>query len=759
MIARAGGTRRDISTAFDTEAFQTVEQAWRIAKNWRHATVEPIHLLAALVATPTAATVFTRLGGAWEQLTQAIKRQLTKVPPEGNEPRLSTAVSQVLFGAYEQAYAAQQATVLVPELLAALVEQENRVSDLLTDLEMPPQVVQNVVVWLQVNERLRQAWQSRRLLGRLRPNSDVNKAYTAIETRVLDRFSVDMTRQAVYGYFLPHVGRHKELQELFRVIEGSNTGVIIVGQPGVGKTALLEELAQRMMADDVPRPLQDKRLVAVSIPKLIAGASAAEANARLLAIFDEVAISGNIVLVFENLHALVGISSGGEDSLDLSEAVSTYITRQQALVIGTTTPEYYRTLESDSNITTVLRRLDLPEPEMNAAIQMAETHVGVIENKNQVYFSYAAVAAAVEFSLEYLHDGYLPAQAISILEETGAHVRNLRGSQQVVGREDVAAVVSDKTNIPLTNITEEETEKLVNLEAEMHARVIGQDEAVADVASALRRGRAGMRNQNRPIASFLFLGPTGVGKTELAKTIAAVYFGNADMMIRTDMSEFQTQDSIARLIGAPGDKRGGVLTEAVRRRPFSLLLFDEIEKAHPEILNLFLQVMDDGRLTDSGGRTVDFSNSIIVMTSNAATRVIQQQVRAGADVEAIRRQLLNDELPQRFRPEFLNRFDAINIFKPLTPDEVAQIAGLMIRQVATQLEETDGVVLQVTAEAQQEMAQLGYDPEYGARPLRRVIQERLQDALANLKITKQYRRGDTIVVEAGGQTTVIAKER
>ena len=343
------------------------------------------------------------------------------------------------------------------------------------------------------------------------------------------------------------------------------------------------------------------------------------------------------------------------------------------------------------------------------------------------------------------------------MHEVAVRIGNQKGKGALITANDVAVTISEKTNIPLTEITKEESEKLLNLEQKIHERVVDQVEAVQMVAAALRRARAEMRDINRPIVNLLFLGPTGVGKTELAKTVAAVYFGDEKNMIRLDMSEYQEQSSINRLIGAPpgyaGSGGGGYLTEAVRKNPFSLVLLDEIEKAHPDIANIFLQVMDDGRLTDSSGRTVDFTNVILIGTSNAGTETIQNKMRQGVPVEQIRRELIDHELVSYFRPELLNRFDGIIVFKPLTIAEVEAIAKLMLREIKANLEQR-GIGLKVTPQALAELAQAGFDPTFGARPLRRVIQQQVEDRLANYLLEGKINRRDTVVVEGGGNIRI-----
>ncbi|MEK9130844.1 MAG: AAA family ATPase, partial [Patescibacteria group bacterium] len=380
-----------------------------------------------------------------------------------------------------------------------------------------------------------------------------------------------------------------------------------------------------------------------------------------------------------------------------------------------------------------------------------EAKLGPIEYKHKVIFTYEAVSKIVSLTNRYMHDRYLPEKAIEVAQEVALAAARKKGPNARVIGEDVAAIITEKTKITVTELGGDETEKLLHMEERLHGRVIGQDEAVKAISAALRRARTGLRSQNRPIANFLFLGPTGVGKTELAKTVAEVYFGREESMLRFDMSEYQEQRSIERLIGEVG--QGGLLTEAVRQNPFSLLLLDELEKANPDILNLFLQVMDDGRLTDGAGRTIDFTNVILIATSNAGSQYLQQAIAAGTSMEEIKEQMLETELKSVYRPEFLNRFDGVIIFKPLTTDDVAQIAYLLIGKVAERLK-VKGINFKASDAAVYELAQKGFDPKFGARPLRRVIQEEVDNAIAGVLLRGEVGRRDTLTLEVGGKITV-----
>jgi len=543
------------------------------------------------------------------------------------------------------------------------------------------------------------------------------------------------------------MGREDEMAQVLRSIEGGRQSIVLVGPGGVGKKSLISGLAERMISEDVPDILKDKRLVKISIPHIVSAQGGAGADERLLYTLQEVGKSGNIILVLDGIEQLMS-SNGGPD---LSPILASELEKGYTFVIATSTPQGYTNFVERSVLGGRLQKIDIREPDNALAMQVLQSKIGGIENKNQVVFTYESLSALIEFSSRYMNDAFLPKKAILLAEEVGLDVGKRGQGWQTVSKEDIAGIVSQKTNIPITQVSQDEGKKLLSLESRMHERVIGQDEAVSAVANALRRARVDLRSNDRPIANFLFLGPTGVGKTEMAKTTAEVYFGNDQAMLRFDMSEYQDKASISRLIGGAND--AGLLTEAVRKNPFALVLLDELEKAHPDILNLFLQVMDDGRLTDGLGRTIDFTNVILIATSNAGTSYIQEQVKVGTALDVIKQQLIEEELKQHYRPEFLNRFDGIIVFKPLTMDDVAAIAYLMINKVVQRLS-AKGITFEATDQAIHELAQKGYDPQFGARPLRRVIQEQVDNAIAEFLLAGKVDRRDSLVLNPGGEITI-----
>ncbi len=751
-----------IKNYFTEQAHQAIVGSWKSAKRYKNSKITPVHLLISLLTFEKTQIIFSRLGINFDALKTKIGRLLSIEPRREKilHIDMNNQVKEIIFNSYFLAYQLKQKKVEITEILEALLEQDNSVKEMLYDLDITLDKIKNVIAWLRIRGLLKDNLQKFRRRASLKPGSNMDRAMTAIATPILDRFSQDLTLLAKHGYLMPCVGREKEIEEIFVIMSGgTRRSVILVGNPGVGKKTIVEGIAQRMVEEDVPKFLQDKRLVSLNVAQLVSGVNASEAQERMIYILSEIRRSGNIILVVNDIHGLIGISSGRQGSIDLADVLSQALENNSVLCISATTPsDYNKYIEGKNSLSNVLEKLNVEEVSGNEAIQILESKVGAIEYHNKIYFSYDSIAKTVELSDRYLHDRYLPEKAIEILQQTATTVSNQKGPNSIITVNDVASIISEKTNIPLTEITQEESEKLINLEEKIHERVVGQNEAVDMVASSLRRARAEMRDKKRPIVNLLFLGPTGVGKTELAKTIAEVYFGAENIMIRLDMSEYQEKSSINRLIGAPPGYsqagEGGYFTEAVRKNPFSLILLDEIEKAHPDILNIFLQVMDDGRLTDTSGRTVDFTSAIIIATSNAATGFIQSEVKKKTPLIEIKKQLIEQHLEKYFRPEFLNRFDGIIVFKPLDVPDIESITKLMLVNIKKKLEADKGIILKATPEAIIDLANAGFSPEFGARPLRRVIQNQIQDPITNFILSNRLSRRDTIIVKSKGQIEI-----
>lgn len=744
----------NIARVFSDAAIESVEEAYQVADRFDHRYIHPIHMFIGTLGSGEVSVVFGRLGLKFEQVQEPLQRRLMN--EEGGQPTVfSGEVEQLLIEAFVNAYSRERNEVSPLELFFEAYKADEFVQELLYDLDVDEEKLLNVVEWIRITETLRERYESFREAAAFKPTGAMNRAMTSVVTPNLDAVSEDLTTAAVKNQLPLLIGRDNEMDALFRVIEGGGQSVVLVGPEGVGKSTMLAGVAERMVAEDVPDILKDKRLVSLSIPHLLSG-SASEAYERLMRVMTDVAKARNVVLAIPNIDQLVGVSSGQQ--ADLAALVADILDRGVTFAIATTTPRAYTGKLERSVLNRVLQKVDVPEPDPNTAIHVLESKIGGIEYEHNVIFSYDAVDKAVRLTDRYMHEKYLPEKAVSVCKETALQVSKTKGKNAMVSGEDVADIVSSKTNIPVSDVSKDEKETLLNLEDKMHERMVDQEEAVSAVASALRRARAQLREGDRPIATFLFMGPTGVGKTELAKTIAEVYFGDEEAMLRFDMSEYQDTDSIARLIGSPNSNQGGQLTEAVRKNPFSIVLLDEFEKANPNILNIFLQVFDDGRLTDAAGRTIDFTNTILVATSNAGAEYIQDAVERETPVEKIKTRLINEKLKGIYKPELLNRFDGVMVFKPLSMDDVTKIARLMIKDVAKQLE-PKGIALRATDEAVSELAEKGYDPKFGARPLQRVIQEEVNDAIANALLEGTVERRDTIVLKEGGEITVEKAEK
>jgi len=752
----------NIADTYTDEALKVLANAYAVADNSGKKEVSVEHLFYAILSSSRISNIFIRLAIPAKSLQRNLEGIFEidtkkKKNDSFSMPLVSADFSQVLFSAYEEAYAAHQDYVSVTELLLAAVKQSEKIQEILFDLGVEKQKILNAVEWARIKERMYRQYKKFSHAASRRSDNGMDKAMTAVQTPFLNSLSEDLTIMAQYGNLDSCVARESEIEEIFRIIDGGGQNVILVGDHGVGKKSLIEGLAQRMVEEDVPKRLQDKRLVRLSIPKLLAGTTPAGAVERLIGVMRDISRARNVILVISNIHELTGVSAGSESgSLDVAGTLNEYLAGGRILTIASTTPDEYSRHISNSPIGGLFAKVEVKEMDDNQAIQVLESKVGLAEYKQNVFFSYDALAKAVQLSTRFLHETNLPGNALEVMVESATYARNKKGLNAFVTGEDVGSVISQKTGIPVTAVSDDESTKLMHLEDVMHKRVIGQDEAVSLVANALRRARAEIRSTGRPIANFLFLGPTGVGKTELAKTIAEVYFGGEERMVRLDMSEYQDKSGIYRLIGAPGEKGSGILTEAVRRNPFSLVLLDEMEKADKDILNLFLQVMDDGRLTDSVGRVVDFTNVILIATSNAGTAYVSEQLKAGESSDSIKERLLHGQLAQYFRPEFLNRFDGIVLFKSLEREDIIKVAGLMLKRVSKDLE-SKGIGLEVDDDALEFLADIGFDPEFGARPMRRALQERVENGLADLVLSKSVRRGDTVRIMSGGEMKVVQK--
>lgn len=727
--------------AAEDDARRVLEDAYLLAVRMNHAVVTPVHLFSTSFATSRVQTLFARLGISFEEVKDALRRKLQETP-QGQAVFERNA--QILFArAAAEAFDHKRTQITALDICAASFSEEPFLQDLLAERHVDVDAFRHAVAWLAMQDQLVTRYRAFREAAAFKPTTNMDRAMTAQASPFLDAVSEDFTRKAVFGGMGLTVARDQETTAIFRAIEGGGKSVVLVGEPGVGKMAIIEGIASLMVEEKVPRILQDKRLLRLDLPRIVSAQGGQGAGERLLYALNEAAHAGNVVLVLEDVHQLVG--AGGQ-GIDLASILASELSKGYTFALCTSTPSAYAQHLERSVLGPRLERVSVQDPEIDKAMRMVEANVGFIEHERGVVFTYKALDAAVRLSSKFVADTALPEKALTLLRESGARAKGRGGVPCWATHEDVAAIVEEKTHVPVSAIAQDETAKLLNLEEKIRERVVGQEDAVNAVSSAIRRARTAMRAQNRPIANFLFLGPTGVGKTELAKATAEVFFGDESRMIRFDMSEYQNKESVARLIGGNGE--AGLLTEAVRKAPFSLVLLDELEKAHPDLLNVFLQVMDDGRLTDGLGRTVDFTNVILIATSNAGTLYIQDEVAKGSSLAVIKEGLMETELRTTYRPEFLNRFDDVIVFHPLTSEDVVAIAYLMSASIAKRLSEK-GILLQVTDAAVHDLAAMGYDPKFGARPLRRVMQDKIENGLADLLLRGAVATRDTVVIDKG----------
>ena len=685
-----------------------------------------------------------------------------------------------------------------------------------------------------------------RMLGETAEVASGGTSKGSTKTPTLDEFGSNLTQLAAEGKLDPVVGRHNEIDRVIQILgRRTKNNPVLIGEPGVGKTAIAEGLAQRINQGEVPDILEDKRVLTLDIGLLVAGTKyRGEFEERLKKIMDEIRGASNVILVIDEVHTLIG-AGAAEGAIDAANILKPALARGELQCIGATTlDEYRKHIERDAALERRFQPVNVGEPSVEDTIEILRGLRERYEAHHRLKIADDALVAAATLGDRYISDRFLPDKAIDLIDEAGSRVRllnsklppaakeldkqlrevqkekenavreqdytkagelrdkevelreQIRGitqgrreepaaegtapeqanapevsdvdSMPLVNEEDIAQIVAAWTGVPVQKLTESESAKLLNMEETLHQRLIGQDEAVKAVSKAIRRARVGLKNPNRPIASFIFSGPTGVGKTELTKALASYFFGSEEAMIRLDMSEFMERHTVSKLIGSPpgyvGFNEGGQLTEAVRRRPYTVVLFDEIEKAHPDVFNLLLQLLEDGRLTDSKGRTVDFKNTLIIMTSNIGSKVIEKGGGglgfefSGGDAEENQynriRSLVNEELKQYFRPEFLNRLDEIIVFRQLNRDEVKQIADIMLKEVFTRMKEK-GIHLSVTEAFKERLVEEGYNPSYGARPLRRAVMRLLEDSLAEEFLAGRLKEGEAAVVDVNDDKQVV----
>jgi len=785
------------------------QEAERMGQNY----IGTEHLLLGLIREDggVAGRVLRELGLEADRVQEIVERLTGSGTSRGGKIDLSPGTQQVLEYSVEEARRLGHHYIGTEHLLLGLVRSgEGVANDVLKKLGVTPEQIRK-----QTRRVLQESSSSRRSSGE-RKSSPQDKQQQ--KTPLVDQLAIDLTLYAEEGKLDPVIGRIMEIERVIQILaRRTKNNPALIGEPGVGKTAIVEGLAQRILEGDVPAPLLDKRVLQLDVGSLVAGTMyRGQFEERLKRVIDELK-AADAILFIDEVHMLVGAGAAGS-SVDAANILKPALSRGELQVIGATTfDEYRKHIESDAALERRFQPIMVEEPNVDETIEILRGVRTAYEEHHRLSISDDALDAAAQLSSRYVTDRFLPDKAIDLIDESSSRVRMYkspaaktakelvgqlkeirqnhsialedgryddaqeilerqealesqlerlrtvwdRSNSPIVTAEDIAEVVSMWTGVPVMQIAQEESARLLKMEDELRAHIVGQEEAVEAISKAVRRARAGLKDPLRPIGSFIFLGPTGVGKTELTKALARFLFGSEEALIQLDMSEFMERHSVSRLVGAPpgyvGYEEAGQLTEALRRRPYSIVVFDEIEKAHPEAHNMLLQIMEEGHLSDARGRSVDFRNALIVMTSNVGADLIKRQTSLGFDLkrddeleehlvyQEMRKKLL-DSLKRVFRPEFINRVDSVIVFRALNKENIKEIVQLELDKVSLRLEE-HAIVINTTPEALELIAEMGYDPEMGARPLRRVIQQHIEDSLSDALLAGEFEDGDTIIVD------------
>jgi ATP-dependent Clp protease ATP-binding subunit ClpC len=778
----------DVTQFFSDATRQLLQRAAQTALEWGSLDLESDHLLVGALQDEVVRHVLEQVGADPDAVAAQLEEEAEKGERTDVAPSLAPDAKAALLAAYEESR----------ELGASYVGPEHVLLALARDEESPAgQLLQ------------RFGLSHTKLRGAVIRGVEAGAPREQSKTPRLEEFGRDLTQEAREGKLDPVIGRADEIEQTIEILSRrTKNNPALLGEPGVGKTAIVEGIAQRIVGDEVPETLAGRRVIALDLAGMIAGTKyRGEFEERLKTVIDEIrGASDELLLFIDEMHTVVG-AGASEGSMDASNMLKPALARGELHVIGATTlDEYRKNVESDPALERRFQPVLVREPTVEETIDVLRGLKDRYEAFHRVRISDEAIVAAAELSDRYIRDRFLPDKAIDLIDQASARVRlrtrtkdddtrsleddlrrlarerdqataaedydragNLRDEIETrqsaldgkrkarqrapeVAPDDIAEVVSRSTGIPVSQLTSEERERLMRLEQELHARIVGQEEAVQAVAEAVRRSRAGLGDPNRPVGSFLFLGPTGVGKTELARALAEALFGDEDLMVRFDMSEFQERHTVSRLVGAPpgyvGYEEAGQLTEQMRRRPYSVLLFDEIEKAHPDVFNILLQILDDGRLTDAQGRTVDFKNAVVIMTSNIGADRIQHFAREGGDFDRLKDELM-ELLRGGFRPEFINRIDEIIVFRALAEEQLLDITRLLLDRLSRRLR-AQGIEVEFAEEAVRLLAREGYDPEFGARPLRRTIQRLVENELSRMLLDGSVEPGDKVAVDVAG---------
>lgn len=808
---------------FTQRARRVLSLAHEEAEKLHHNYIGTEHLLLGLIREEggVAGRVLRELGLDPARVKEVVERLTGVGRHKGGRVELAPGTERVLQIAIEEATKMGRHYIGTEHLLLGLVHQDEGVGiDVLKRLGVTSEQVRRQT------RRILQESPSRRTA---RPIGTGRKEKES-KTPLIDQLATDLTSMAEENKLDPVIGREREIERVIQILaRRTKNNPALIGEPGVGKTAIVEGLAQHIVAGEIPGPLLDKRLLQLDVGSLVAGTMyRGQFEERLKRVIDELK-SSKAILFIDEVHMLVGAGSAGS-SVDAANILKPALARGELQVIGATTQnEYRKYIENDAALERRFQPVMVEEPSPDETIEILRGIRRPYEEHHKLIITDEALEAAVKLSSRYVTDRYLPDKAIDLIDEAASRVRMYKSPEAIklkktiterrkireahnaaveeerfdqarelvaretelneeltrlrtawdrapvgtkVTAEDIAEVTSMWTGVPVMQLAQEESEHLLQMENIIHKRIVGQDEAIEAISKAVRRARAGLKDPKRPIGSFIFLGPTGVGKTELTKALAEFMFGSEEALVQIDMSEFMERHSVSRLVGAPpgyiGYEDAGQLTEAIRRRPYSIVVFDEVEKAHQEAHNMLLQIMEEGHLSDARGRKVDFRNAVIVMTSNVGAELIRRQTHLGFDLEreeVVEERLAYDEMHKKlmealrkeFRPEFLNRVDATIVFHALTKEQITQIVDLELAKVAERLVE-HGLTLSVTEEARSKLAELGYDPEMGARPLRRVIQDKVEDQLSDAMLAGDFEPTDTVLIDVEDGDVVLRRE-
>lgn len=748
-----GGAYHNIAYSFDQRAKKVVEDAILLANKRKEHTNEQ-HLFIRLLDEKELKELCIRFELPPKQLQDTLIQSIATVSSATKENIAESRFYETLAHAYILASQQGEELVRVSHIAESAMMHNEYVAQILEHVGITQTMREHGVAWMRFTRMLSSSYRAYWQKAALHSLSDAGEAMTGLATPLLNSVGKDLIKLAVAGRLLPVVQRETEIEGVMRAFDSGARGVLITGDRGVGKMALIEMIAQKIAGATASKALANKRIIVVPIAFIVSGENPSMYYVRLMQIIGEASRSGNVALVFEDIDGLIGIKAGGGGGQDLSETLAEVIEKTGIMLLGTCSEGAYKTTVARTRLGSLLTRVQLNELDEGGCIQAVESKTAIIENRHGVYVTYQAIAQAVGLSRKLFHDMAAPEKCIRLIEEVCASVAATRGKGQLVRDQDVGFIASQKANVPVQSVNTDERDTLLALEETMKKGVVGQDEAVKAVSSALRRARTNMRSGNRPIASFLFLGPTGVGKTETTKMLARSYFGGEDRMIRFDMSEFQDANAITRLLGETNKQGTGLLTEGIKQKPFAILLLDEFEKADARVLNVFLQLLDDGRITDSVGQTIDCTNVMVIATSNAGSQYIQNAVARGESHENMKTALMQKELQGVYKPELLNRFDGVIVFRPLQREHIEEIAHMLVSSIAEKLKEKEGITLVVTDAEVTSLANRGYSPEFGARPLRRVITDTIETVVADLLLAQKVQRNGTIEIDEGEKVTV-----